>query len=89
MTAIRKYWIALIFSALSIPAFAQHDDHQHPQEATEHQEPAADTHPTAHPTGEAHSECGHSIDAEVEGEYNAGDVAVHHIADANAIHIFG
>ncbi len=88
MTFMRKYGIALIFSALSLVAFAQHDDHQHPQEASEQQEQSADAQHDTHGT-EAHSECGHDIDATVEGEYNAGDVAVHHIADANAIHIFG
>lgn len=90
MTAIRKYWIALIFSVLSLTAFAQHEDPQHPQEATEQQE--------HHPAGtqeeplaenDNHSPCGHPIDAEVAGKYNAGEVAVHHIADANSIHVFG
>jgi len=88
MTFMRKYGIALIFSALSFVAFAQHEDHQHPQEATEQHGQSADNQHDTHAT-EAHSECGHDIDATVEGEYNAGDVAVHHIADANAIHIFG
>lgn len=85
---MRKYGIALIFSALSLTAFAQHDDHQHPHEAPKQQEQSADKQHDTH-ADEAHSACGHSIDATVEGEYNAGDVAVHHIADANSIHIFG
>ncbi len=90
MTAIRKYWIALIFSGLSVAAFAQHENGQHPQQ---HEHPAGaaheqnSAHPTTHPT--AHGDCGHPIDEVKEGEFNAGETAVHHIADANAIHIFG
>lgn len=74
MTAFRKFWIALVFSGLSVFVFAQaeHDKH-HSEQAGQ----AAD----------AHSPCGHSIS--VEQEFNAGDNAVHHIADANALHIVG
>ena len=90
MTAIRKYWIALIFSGLSVAAFAQHENGQHPQQQ-EHPAGSAQeqnsAHPATHPT--AHGDCGHPIDEVKEGEFNAGETAVHHIADANAIHIFG
>lgn len=91
MTAIRKYWIALIFSGFAAFTYAQ-DDHGHPHPTT--QQPAAEAHPTApagetapseHPEG--HSPCGHSINA--PQEFNAGDNAVHHISDANLIHVFG
>lgn len=64
MIALRKFWIALIFSGLSIFAFAQ------------------TAHDTLHTTP-----CGHSVS--IEPEFNAGDNAVHHIADANALHIIG
>ena len=94
MTAIRKYWIALIFSGLSLTAFAQHDHGDQPKQATEqhdqtHQADHAQnaTAPAAH--SEAHGDCGHPIDEVKEGEFNAGETAIHHIADANAIHIFG
>lgn len=92
MTAFRKYWIVLIFSALCLPTFAQHEDHNHPQESGAQAETSADA--NQHPQvdahhGEEHSPCGHPIDAETEGVYNAGDAAIHHIADANSIHIFG
>lgn len=87
MTAIRKYWIALIFSGISVFAFAQegHGDHNHPQNAQHAQ-------PTGHPEAEAHpaehgGPCGHSVNAPTE--FNAGDNAVHHISDANAIHVIG
>ena len=89
MTAIRKYWIALVFSGFSLFAFAQHGEPQHPQQAAEQHDQSADHPHDPNTASEAHSECGHSIDEEVEGEYNAGEVAVHHIADANAVHIFG
>lgn len=78
MTAFRKFWIALIFSGLSTFAFAQehHDNHQHDNHAHEQEH-----------AGDAHGPCGHSVS--IEKEFNAGDNAVHHIADANALHIVG
>ncbi len=81
MTALRKYWIALIFSGLSTLAFAQEEHPQaHPQTGgTEQVE-------TGHPA-EAHSPCGHSVTEEVP--FNAGDNAIVHISDANAIHVYG
>jgi len=90
MTAFRKFWIALVFSGLSVFAFAQHGESHHPQQQTEH--PAAattDEHATDHSdsTGHGGHDCGHSLSE--EGEFNAGENAVHHIADANAIHILG
>ncbi|MBK8968756.1 MAG: F0F1 ATP synthase subunit A [Saprospiraceae bacterium] len=79
MTVFRKYWIALVFSGLSAFSFAQ-DHHGAPAAGqaaqTGHSEPAA--HEYA---------CGHSLS--IEPEFNAGDLAVHHISDANAIHIVG
>jgi F-type H+-transporting ATPase subunit a len=81
MTAIRKYWIALIFSGFSVFSFAQdgHDNHDHPQNGEE-------KHTTDHAAG-SHGDCGHSINA--PKEFNAGENAVHHISDANVINIIG
>lgn len=104
MTAIRKYWIVLIFIGLNAFVFAQsgHEGHHHPhpeaqhQPATAHEQPEAAS-PTAQGTHSEHSEaahgdhaegpCGHSLS--IEPEFNAGDNAVHHISDANAIHVIG
>lgn len=90
MTAIRKYWIALIFSGLSLVAFSQHDNTQQAGDQHEHPTGSAQD-PNAAPPGAetAHDDCGHPIDEEKEGEFNAGETAVHHIADANTIHLFG
>lgn len=96
MIAFRKYWIVLIFSGLSAFAFAQHGaEHTTPQAAGGHQ--ATETPTEQHPEGaeaavhegEAHGECPCGAHEAVEEEFNAGDNAVHHIADANAIHIIG
>lgn len=91
MTAIRKYWIALIFSGLSLVAFSQHDNAQTTQQAADsHEQPAgAVQEPQSTTSAENGHDCGHPIDQEVEGEFNAGETAVHHIADANAIHVIG
>ncbi len=90
MIGIRKSWIALIFTGLATVAFAQHEDHQHPQQTTEkHEQPSSAENGQATDHSEAASHgCGHSME-EKEGEFNAGETAVHHIADANAIHIVG
>lgn len=96
MNFARKYWIVLIISGLSTFAFAQ-DGHQHSdQPQTEQHSDAADQPHGTEMTGEnaaeghseaSHSPCGHSVSE--EGEFNAGDNAVLHIADANAIHLWG
>ncbi|MCC6460628.1 MAG: F0F1 ATP synthase subunit A [Saprospiraceae bacterium] len=94
MISIRKFCILLVFSALSLTGLAQHGHENHPQEqAGEAAHPGGQTqdHPAAaataeHPEGE-HSPCGHSLSA--EHEFNAGENAIHHIADANAIHLLG
>lgn len=91
MTGIRKFWIALIFSGLGAVAYAQHDNHPHPQQSSEqHDQPANAGSGTdaEHPAEASHEGCGHPI-VEKEGEFNAGETAVHHIADANAIHLIG
>ncbi len=82
MTAIRKYWIAVIFSGLSVFSFAQngHENHDHPQ--TEQQSQTKE-----HSVADDHSPCGHSVNA--PKEFNAGENAVHHISDANVINIIG
>lgn len=91
MTAIRKYWIALIFSGLSAFAFAQdHHEHPHPtqQQEVSHDHQATGDNAEAHDShAENHSGCGHSINE--PQPFNAGDNAVHHISDANLIHVFG
>lgn len=91
MTVIRKYWIALIFSGLSIVAFAQNE---HPQPAGGQQpegqstEQAETAEPGEHPGGQYGALCGgHSINE--DEPFNAGENAVHHISDANVIHIYG
>lgn len=94
MRAFQKFWITLIFSALGVWVFAQHEAHGHqPQPAEGHNPPTAAQLEQPAAEGEnaenagAHGLCGHSVS--VEPEFNAGDNAVHHIADANAIHIIG
>ncbi len=97
MNFVRKYSLVLIFSGLCTFAFAQagHEHHDHPHTAP--QEQAADkAHEGEHHDAgaenaghEAHEEgpCGHSLS--IEPEFNAGDNAVHHISDANVIHVIG
>ena len=101
-TEFRRYGLALVLSGLCTFAFAQHEGHNHgagehhqpatpttTQQTTEqtHQEHANDAH-AGHGEGEHAGVCGgHSINAETE--FNAGDNAVHHISDANAIHVLG
>ena len=87
MTAIRKYWIALIFTGLSVAAFAQPDNgHQSGQ----HDQPTGAANEQNSADQAAYPDCGgHPIDEVKEGEFDAGETAVHHIADVNAIHIFG
>jgi len=90
MNFVCKYSLALIFTGLSVFAFAQdgHEQHDHSQgtqhaQGTEHLQ-------TADPAGNGAHEgglCGHSLN--VEQEFNAGDNAVHHISDANVIHVIG
>lgn len=84
MMVFRKYWIVLICCAWSIGATAQ-------EGAESHAQPQEQSGETVHTdtTGEkAHtSACGHSLSE--EQEFNAGDNAVHHIADANAMQILG
>lgn len=101
MNIARRISIALIFSGLCAFSFAQsgHEGHQHtPAEAhqADHAQPVEATHPAeaqaeSHDVAahEEHSEgpCGHSLNAPTE--FNAGDNAVHHISDANAIHLIG
>jgi len=91
MTGIRKYCIALIFIGLGAFAFAQNEDHQGDQQAVEqtHQPANAETGAEAKSHNDTSSDaCGHPI-VEKEGEFNAGETAVHHIADANTIHVVG
>lgn len=92
MTAFRKFSIILIFSAFGAAYAAAQTGHEnHPREQAgeaAHPAGAVQEHPDAatHPA-EGHGPCGHSVS--VEPEFNAGDNAVHHIADANALHIVG
>lgn len=85
----QKYCIALIFSTLSVFAYAQeqnnHDGHNHGTGSTQAQPgehgqatgQATEAVAPVHNAGEHHE------------EFNAGENAVHHISDANAIHIVG
>jgi F-type H+-transporting ATPase subunit a len=96
MTSVRKYWIVLIISGLANFAFAQ-DGHDHHHQPNTEQHGPADGHdhsgenaahgPDAAHSGDAHGACGHALSA--PQPFNAGDNAVHHISDANAIHIIG
>ena len=64
----------------------QHDTVQHPtvgQMEANHDNPEA-THGVDGQHGEAHDPCAHH-----ETNFNASENAIHHIADANAVHIFG
>jgi F-type H+-transporting ATPase subunit a len=82
MAAFRKYSILLIFSWLTVFAFGQEVKEpaaQHPADAKEVSTGAQQA---------EHNPCGEAK-GEHETEFNAGDNAVEHIADANAIHIFG
>jgi F-type H+-transporting ATPase subunit a len=71
------------------PADQHPEKHDMPHNAADHHDhPGAETHATHGTEGNHGSNpCGHS--ASEEGEFNAGDNAVHHISDANAIHIIG
>ena len=80
MTALRKFWIALIFTGLSVITYAQEGQHDPPQQVES-------THTPEQAGAEGSEAYGHSLSA--EEEFDAGKNAVHHIADANAIHIFG
>ncbi|MEZ4919781.1 MAG: F0F1 ATP synthase subunit A [Saprospiraceae bacterium] len=101
MIALRKFYIVLVFSALSLAAFGQNNHTDHDHTGGSHAEPAteaahsdeshadaghADAAEAAHGEGESHG-CGHP--AEENPEFNASETALHHIADANAIHIVG
>jgi F-type H+-transporting ATPase subunit a len=82
MAAFRKYSILLIFSWLTVFAFGQEGKEQTAQHPTDAKEVSAEG-----PKAE-HNPCGEAK-GEHESEFNAGDNAVEHIADANAIHVFG
>jgi F-type H+-transporting ATPase subunit a len=89
MTVFRKFYFSLIFSGLSVFAFSQ----EHSPTTTPHGEPTVE-HPATDanaPEVAVHSgEHGATCEEhEEEAEFNAGENAVHHIADANAIHIVG
>jgi F-type H+-transporting ATPase subunit a len=59
---------------------AQGADHGAPQNAVHADHAGA----AAHGAGAAHDPCAHE-----EKEFNASENAIHHIADANAIHVYG
>ena len=97
MIAARRYCILLIISTFSTFAWAQHEQHENvappahgPATGTEqtenHEQASGDAATAAHGEHEA-GPCGHSLS--VEQAFNAGENAVHHISDANAIHIVG
>jgi F-type H+-transporting ATPase subunit a len=86
MIAIRIFFISLLISCLTAVGFTQHDGHTHPQpeQAAATAESAA---PHGHDPAGAHTGCGHPDDP--NKPFSAGETALHHIADANTIHIFG
>ena len=87
MISIRNFFIVLVFSGLSAVAVAQAGHGEpHPAQAGEAAQTPAHPADAAHPQGGEHA-CGHSVSE--EAEFNAGENAVHHIADANAIHVIG
>ncbi len=81
MMFFRPFWIVLVFSALSISALAQEEHHSH------HQHDKGVAHVQQEHDGAHHADCGHSVNE--ERPFDAGEAALHHIADANAIHIVG
>jgi F-type H+-transporting ATPase subunit a len=98
MKLFGKYGYLLIFSVLSWNLVAQ--SHETPAgQPAQHQTTPADEYPEKHALPdhaeaaagtEAHhgtNPCGHT--AGEAGEFNAGENAVHHISDANAIHVIG
>ena len=87
MIAFRKYWIALVFSILTVLAFAQNGHSEHPTEQSGTTAPETEQTQSHHDPAAHNEDCDHSVT--VERPFNAGDNAVHHIADANAIHIIG
>jgi len=82
-----KVFFYLIFSGLTTVALAQsHGDHHHGAEGTEHTHGVSDSMPVADTL--VHIDHRASCEEHHE-EFNAGDNAVHHISDANAIHVVG
>ena len=86
----QKLFITLIFSGLSVLAVAQHEGgHGAEQHAQPQQQP---TTPSEVPVANEHSSTVGAADvpnAEGHEEFNAGENAVHHISDGNAINIIG
>ena len=97
MNFVIKYSLVLVFTGLCAITFAQtgHEGHDHPpatpagpgtEQTQETEQHPAEASPDAHGDHEA-GPCGHSLS--IEPEFNAGDNAVHHISDANVIHVTG
>lgn len=89
LKVFRQFSLALIFSGLSAFAFAQsHDEHGAQKQEHINEQPAAGAHGDHAPADGSHvvELC---AEHEEHAEFNAGENAVHHIADANAIHILG
>ena len=78
MIAFQKYSFLLIFSLLSVAALAQEGSAYPPQYPATAARAASGE---SGPCGAPH--------AEKEGEFDAGDNAVHHISNSNAFHVFG
>lgn len=102
MKVLGKYGYLLIFSVLAWNLVAQSHEAPVPPPAHQQTQPA-DQHPEKHDVpdytepsaahsaeGAAHqgtNPCGHTVGE--EGAFNAGENAVHHISDANAVHVIG
>lgn len=77
-----RFFILLVFSLFTANfGFAQGHEHPHPT-TTEQNSQAEHPAPAA-----AHSDCAPHDDH--AAPFNAGESAIHHIADANAIHLWG
>jgi F-type H+-transporting ATPase subunit a len=86
MTAFRKLGISLIISGLCVlgATFAQaQDNHEHPTTTEQTGHPASST--TKYADEKSHPSTG----GHHEKPFSAGETAIHHIADGNAIHMWG
>lgn len=87
MNVLRFSFWTLIFSLFSAAALAQHENthHNDPQPPATLEQPGQ----TPPPSEEGDPGVPGHETKEHKKEFNAGETAVHHIADNNAIHIYG
>jgi F-type H+-transporting ATPase subunit a len=92
MTAPNKHILTLLFAVITAWGFAQHSEAAHETnlpEAHDGHNKITTEHTPASTEHESKTGCPCGEHSEEEGAFNAGDNAVHHIADANAIHLIG